>query len=88
MKSFLKTLERLVDIIDGEMQQPIVKVLTGEVFTHDATSHSHGYSNQEPSIPQAASHALPTTNPTREPRQTDNNIVCPPRLQPAGAHKK
>lgn len=87
MKSFLKKLENLVSIIDNEMQQPIVQVLTGDVFTHDPSSHAHSCNATEAST-QKARPVVTAASPTREPRPIDTNAVCPPRLRPAGAHKK
>lgn len=87
MKSFLKTLERFVEIVDNELQQPIVRVISGDVFTHDPTAHKH--SSQDQVIQQAAPpRAAMPTNTTRESHPADTNVLCPPRLRPAGAHKK
>jgi hypothetical protein len=88
MKSFFKKLDQLVNIIDNEMQQPIVQVLTGEVFTHDPSSHAHSNNATDESTRKAARHVMTAAAPTREPRPIDANPVCPPRLRPAGAHKK
>jgi hypothetical protein len=88
MKSFLKKLEHLVNIIDNEMQQPITQVLTGEVFTHDPSSHAHSYNATEESTQKAARPVVTAASPTREPRVADKTPVCPPQLRPAGAHKK
>jgi hypothetical protein len=87
MKTFFKKLEQLVDIMDNELQQPISKVLTGEVFTHDPTFHAR-YGSAEQSTPQIAQPVVRAANPTRDSRRTDNTAICPPVLRPAGAHKK
>lgn len=88
MKSFLKKLEHLVDIIDGEMQQPIVKVLTGEVFTSDASSQAHHYNAAEQVTQPTVQPVVPAANPARDTRPVDANAICPPRLRPVAAHKK
>lgn len=86
MKSFLKTLERFVNIMDNELQQPIVQVLSGEVFTHDPTSHCH--SSQEQPVQQAAPLVVTATITAHKSRSSDSNVVCPPTLRTAVAHKK
>lgn len=86
MKSFLSRLERLVDIMDNELNQPISRVLTGEVFTHDPSARTHGIPEQQPT-PQAP-RVLPASKPTREARPVDTVPNCGPRLRPVGAHKK
>lgn len=84
MKSWLEKLERkagyLLDMMDHQLQEPIVQAMTGEVFTHGSETTYHTREEQPaPAKPKR------TAETARKRSSADSEALCPPALQQANA---
>lgn len=77
MKTFLETLDRRagrwLNAMDSKLQQPLVRVMTGEVFTHGTSPNGH--TNQEQPVQQAAQQSSTHT--------ASQDVICLPWLRNA-----
>lgn len=69
MKTLLERLDsaagRWVNRIDSQLQEPVVQVITGQVFMHGAESNGHP-AHRQPAQPVARQTSAPEPKPTRE----------------------
>jgi hypothetical protein len=70
--------DRLVNIVDNQFQDTTMRVITGEVFTHDSTAHVQTCEEQ-PEQPIAVQPARPLA----EPRPANKQPLRQPTLQQA-----
>jgi hypothetical protein len=77
MKTLLEKLDRRagrwLSAMDSELQQPLVRVITGEVFTHGASPNGH--IDREQSVQQAAQQSST--------HAASQDVICLPRLRNA-----
>jgi hypothetical protein len=86
MKTWLETLEdraeRLLNMMDNELQAPIIHTLTGEVFTHGTPSRDDG---EKAKPVQAVTQPAPETKRKRQSESASAEGSCPPLLRQADA---
>jgi hypothetical protein len=85
MKTFLEKLEHKAEnwlgVVDDQLQQPILQVMTGEVFIHNPNLSGIDNPGQpaQPTIP-------PPSSGLHQPAETyDREIQCQPVLRKANA---
>jgi hypothetical protein len=87
METLLEKLDRIagqwLEAVDNQLQEPIVRTITGEVFTHGTSSNA---ASSEQSG-QKVAYQPAVANPTNRLNAMDNNVVCPP-LRTANAVDK
>lgn len=76
MMNLLKNLDRMAErwiaTLDGELQEPVIRAVTGEVFTHGAEQHRAGAAPQMKSgdLQRAAYESCDAVAETLNPPQT------------------
>jgi hypothetical protein len=85
MKTFLEKLERKaenwLDVVDDQVQQPILQVMTGEVFIHNPNPTGI----DSPGQPVQATISPPSSG-LHQPTETyDRELQCQPVLRKANA---
>ncbi|MEP7285632.1 MAG: hypothetical protein ABI947_07690 [Chloroflexota bacterium] len=91
MNTFLEKLDRRakawLDMVDSQLHDPIVRLLSGELLTHDSYSNERDY-HQQPEQ-QAVQPVITPANPVpHEPDTMDNTRVRRLLIQKANASYK
>jgi hypothetical protein len=85
MKNILEALEReagrLVNIVDNQFQDTTVRVMTGDVFTHDPSAHVQNC--QEQPVQSITVQPAVPTRPAADARPSKDQPMRQPTLQQA-----
>lgn len=82
METFLEKLDRqlgrMIEAMDGQLQEPIVRTVTGEVYTHGTPVNGHDHHEPKPAENVRATFEGSKTT-------ADHSADCPPVVRRANA---
>lgn len=81
MEKLDRQAKKLVDILDGQLEQPVAKILSGEVFTYDANIHPAA----QIEAVEPAKQAAPAIPSAYEPKPAKRETASVPVLRKANS---